>query len=96
MGRYYAMSVSNHTDSGEEGPEIATIITESSELDPPKDNLFAMAATSFGYLEGIRLGRVMRYLSSFDPSGLKTAKVGNQIFWTAPPRSHGISHSPTA
>ena len=95
MPRYYAVSISKLIDlfSEEEGPEIATIITESGELDPPKENIFSMAATSFGYLEGIRLGRVIPYLSSFDSSGLKTTKIGNQVFWTTPLRSKDISPS---
>lgn len=89
MPRYYAVSVSKFIDlfSEDEGPEIATIITESNELDSPKENLFSMAATSFGYLEGVRLGRVMPYLSSFASSGLKSTTIGNQIFWTTPLRS---------
>ena len=89
MPRYYAVSVSKLIDifSEEEGPEIATIITESDELDPPKPNLFLMAATSFGYREGIRIGRVMPYLSPFDSSGFNSTTVGNQVFWTTPMRS---------
>lgn len=89
MPRYYAVSVSKLIDifSEEEGPEIATIITESNELDPPKANLFLMAATSFGYREGIRVGRVMPYLSSFDSSDMKSTTIGNQVFWTTPLKS---------
>ena len=80
------MSVAKLIDifSEQEGSEIATSITESNELDPSKDCQFTMAATSFGYLEGIRLGRMMPYLGLFDPNGLKSTVIGKQTFWTIP------------